>query len=127
MRQPLPDSQFITHIFELSKSLDSKIYLKTDFSLYVLMEQANEKLLESCRVAAETEELGQNIIDNLAEQRQSLMRSRQRARETNEQLNIAQRLLRSIKYNNNKHKIYAAILIIVAIIVISLIVWGITK
>lgn len=91
------------------------------------MEQANEKLLESCRVAAETEELGQNIIDNLAEQRQSLMRSRQRARETNEQLNIAQRLLRSIKYNNNKHKIYAAILIIVAIIVISLIVWGITK
>ena len=51
-------------------------------------------LEESRRLVSETEAIGINVLDNLAEQRESLLHARDKVKETNEYTNDARKILK---------------------------------
>ncbi|XP_030757205.1 vesicle transport through interaction with t-SNAREs homolog 1A [Sitophilus oryzae] len=69
------------------------------------LERAGRKLNEGYRVVIETEEIGNQVMRNLSEQRETIQRSRNRLRETDEELGRSSRILGSMIFRTIQQRI----------------------
>ncbi|XP_066259718.1 vesicle transport through interaction with t-SNAREs homolog 1A [Euwallacea similis] len=82
-----------TEDVDLRVSIDQKQRLLDNAET---LERSGRKLNDGYRVVIETEELGNQVMRNLSEQRETIQRSRNRLRETDEELNRSSRILSSM-------------------------------
>ncbi|XP_063231425.1 vesicle transport through interaction with t-SNAREs homolog 1B isoform X1 [Bacillus rossius redtenbacheri] len=80
-----------------------------------ILERTGQSLARSQRTAAETEEMGTTVVAELGEQREALLRSKQRLSETNEGLSRSRAVLRKMVCHVVTNK-----LILVAIVLLEL-------
>jgi len=86
------------------------------------LERAGRKLNEGYRVVIESEEIGSNILNNLAEQRETIQRSRNRLRETDEEVSRSTRILNAMMFRSIQQK---AVLVSVVLCFVAFISFGI--
>ncbi|CAG9774020.1 unnamed protein product [Ceutorhynchus assimilis] len=86
------------------------------------LERAGRKLNEGYRVVVETEEIGNHVMKNLAEQRETIQRSRNRLRETDQEISRSARILNTMMMRSLQQKV---IMFAVAISFVALICLGI--
>ncbi|XP_050298395.1 vesicle transport through interaction with t-SNAREs homolog 1A [Anthonomus grandis grandis] len=83
------------------------------------LERAGRKLNEGYRVALESEEIGHQVLKNLAEQRETIQRSRNRLRETDEELSRSSRLLGNMIMRALQQKVILGIVAVCFLVFIS--------
>ncbi|XP_026478324.1 vesicle transport through interaction with t-SNAREs homolog 1B-like [Ctenocephalides felis] len=83
------------------------------------LERTSDSLARSHQIAIETEEVGTTIITELGEQRESLLRSKNRLVRTDEELSKTQRALNSIKKNVLTNKLILVLLIVLETAILS--------
>jgi len=81
-----------------------------------MLGRTSDSIARSHTVAIETEEVGHGIINDLAEQREALGRTRERLGETDEELSRSKKLIKSIY-----RRIFADKFILIGIIVLEVI------
>lgn len=86
------------------------------------LERAGRKLNDGYRVVVETEEIGNQVLKNLSEQRETIQRSRNRLRETDQEISRSSRILNSMMMRTIQQKI---VLFIVALCFVAFICFGI--
>ncbi|XP_045476228.1 vesicle transport through interaction with t-SNAREs homolog 1A-like [Harmonia axyridis] len=69
------------------------------------LERSGNKLEESYKILVETEQTGTQILQNLGEQRETIQRSRNRLRETDEELSRASRILNAMIMRSLQQKL----------------------
>ncbi|XP_057660204.1 vesicle transport through interaction with t-SNAREs homolog 1A isoform X1 [Diorhabda carinulata] len=69
------------------------------------IERTGKKLEEGYRVVVETQEIGNEVLKNLGEQRETIQRSRTRLREADEELNRSSRLMNSMIMRSLQQKV----------------------
>ncbi|ENN77867.1 vesicle transport through interaction with t-SNAREs homolog 1A [Dendroctonus ponderosae] len=69
------------------------------------LERAGRRLNDGYRVVVETEEIGNQVLKNLAEQRETIQRSRNRLRDTDQELSTSSRILNSMLMRAMQQKV----------------------
>ncbi|CAG9863215.1 unnamed protein product [Phyllotreta striolata] len=69
------------------------------------LERSNRRLEEGYRVVVETEDIGNQVMKNLAEQRETIQRTRSRLREADEDLSRSGRLMNSMIMRSLQQKV----------------------
>lgn len=89
-----------------------------------VLERTGESLMRAQKVAKESEQIGSDVINELGEQRETLIRARERLDETNHHLKTTHRVLRSINRRVITNKcLLIAIIFLETAILICLIYW----
>jgi len=88
-----------------------------------ILERTNESVMRSEMVARETESIGTEVIGELGEQRESLVRTRERLDGTNDDLKKTRVLLRSINRRLLTNKCLLIFIILLEIAIILIIVY----
>lgn len=84
-----------------------------------ILERTGESIARSTQIAIETETIGAEVVSELGEQRETLLRAKSRLTNVDEQLNSAKSVLRRMKRNVLYNK-----LILILIIVLETIILG---
>nr|CAB3267656.1 vesicle transport through interaction with t-SNAREs homolog 1A-like [Phallusia mammillata] len=87
------------------------------------LENSSRRLEIGYRVATETEKIGQDILDNLHRDRETINRSRQRLREGDEHLGKGSRILSGMMRRIIQNRILTLAIIVFLIIVIAVVVY----
>ena len=88
------------------------------------MDRTSESLARSNQIAIETEQLGTEVVSELHQQRESLLRTRDRLENANEQLDNARTILKRMGRNAIYNKLILILIIITEIaILVSLSYW----
>lgn len=86
-----------------------------------ILERTGESIARSNQIAIETENIGNEVITELGEQREALLRTRDRLENADEQLDSAQAMLRKMGRNVIYNKVILILIILIEIaILISL-------
>jgi vesicle transport through interaction with t-SNAREs protein 1 len=88
-----------------------------------ILERTNESVMRAEMVARESESIGTEVINNLGEQRESLVRTRERLDGTNDDLKKTRVLLRSINRRLLTNKCLLIFIILLEITIILVIVY----
>ncbi|XP_031567944.1 vesicle transport through interaction with t-SNAREs homolog 1B-like [Actinia tenebrosa] len=83
------------------------------------LHRATESIARSTRVAVETEQIGGEIIEDLTDQRESLIRTRDRLKETHEDLGRSRRILNSMAIRVATNKLLLLCIIIVELAILG--------
>lgn len=93
-----------------------------------ILERTSASLARSNQVAIETENIGTEVISELDEQRESLLRSQRRLESANEDLSKSSALIRAMKRNFFYNKLTLILIIVLEMVcLIGLIVLKIKK
>ncbi|XP_063692321.1 vesicle transport through interaction with t-SNAREs homolog 1A-like [Bolinopsis microptera] len=86
------------------------------------LERSSKRLEDGYRMAMETEEIGQNVLNNLAQDREKINNARNRLNNVDSTLTQSSRLLNNMyrRVIQNKAMMFVIGLIIVVIIVLAL-------
>ncbi|XP_034943102.1 vesicle transport through interaction with t-SNAREs homolog 1A [Chelonus insularis] len=84
------------------------------------LQRTSESVLRSQTVAVETEQIGQEVITELGVQRESLLRTKRRLSETDQELAISRKMMRLITRGVLTNKIVLILIIIMEICILSL-------
>lgn len=87
------------------------------------MSRTSESIARSQRVAAETDDIGHNIIGELGSQREQLTRTRDRLIETDEELSKSRRILKGIGRRVITSKVFLIFVIVLEVIILGGIVY----
>eukprot|EP00667_Euglena_gracilis_P021387 EG_transcript_23411 len=87
------------------------------------LEKASQSLASSKRVAAECEAIGQDIMTNLGQQRDTIERSTNMVRETNAELTRASKGIGLMQRRALTNKLIVAFIILGLLVAIGIIVW----
>mmetsp|Transcript_16642 Transcript_16642/g.18848 ORF Transcript_16642/g.18848 Transcript_16642/m.18848 type:complete len:223 (+) Transcript_16642:299-967(+) len=91
------------------------------------LEQQTDTLLESKRVLAETEEIALDVTSNLASNRESILSSHERIRETGGFIGQGQRLLRRMQLRESRRKLVLTGVMVFLFLVFILIIYLSTR
>lgn len=92
------------------------------------LERSGHKLDDGYRMTIETEHIGTQILEDLSEQREKLTRSRDRLRETNEDLATSSRMLSRMTRKIVQNRLILAVVAIVMFLIIALCIYlAVTK
>jgi vesicle transport through interaction with t-SNAREs protein 1 len=80
-----------------------------------ILERTGESLARSQNIAAETERAGEEVVSELSAQRETLLRSRQRLADTDQELSQTRVLLRKMKLHVLTNKIILIVIILLEI------------
>lgn len=80
-----------------------------------VLERTSQSLARSTQVALETEEIGTGVIQDLGQQREVLVRTRDRLTETDVELGRSRRILRSMYREAIKNKLILIVIILLEI------------
>ncbi|XP_056638962.1 vesicle transport through interaction with t-SNAREs homolog 1B [Diorhabda carinulata] len=83
------------------------------------LERTSESLARSTQIAIETETIGNEVVSELDSQRQSLLRSKNRLEDANEQLTSARRTLQKMGRNVVYNKLLLIGIIILEIAILA--------
>ncbi|XP_015593664.1 vesicle transport through interaction with t-SNAREs homolog 1B isoform X2 [Cephus cinctus] len=78
----------------------------------VVLERTADSLARSQRVAAETEQLGTEVVTELGEQRETLLRAKRRLSQTDQELDKTQKILRTMSRKVLTNKFVLIVIII---------------
>ncbi|KAF4518893.1 hypothetical protein B566_EDAN015285 [Ephemera danica] len=84
-----------------------------------VLERTSESLARSHQVALETEHIGTEVITELGEQRESLLRTQRRLEDTDEELTQAQRVLRKMYRNVLANKFLLVLIILLELAILG--------
>uniref|UniRef100_H2YLK9 t-SNARE coiled-coil homology domain-containing protein n=1 Tax=Ciona savignyi TaxID=51511 RepID=H2YLK9_CIOSA len=87
------------------------------------MQRASESITRSKIIAAESEDIGNEVLNNLGQQREQLHNTRDRLEHTDTELSRTARLLRSINVNILSNKIFLICLIFLELGVIGYLIY----
>ncbi|KAJ8873951.1 hypothetical protein PR048_024791 [Dryococelus australis] len=96
---------------------------QTVLSGRAILERTSESLARSQRTAIETEEIGTTVVTELGEQREILLRSKQRLSETNEGLSRSSALLRKMVCHVITNKLILIIIILLELFILAAVVF----
>lgn len=88
-----------------------------------IMNRTSDSVARSQRIAAETDEHAVNIIADLDDQRDSLIRTRDKLKKTNTDLTTSRRLIQSIGIRMVTNKLLLIVIIILEIIILGAVVY----
>ncbi|CAG0881833.1 unnamed protein product [Darwinula stevensoni] len=89
-----------------------------------ILSRTSESIARSQQVASETEQIGTEVIADLGEQREALLRARNRLRDTDTDLGKTRRILRSMYWNVISNKLFLIVIILMEIfILVGLVYW----
>lgn len=83
-----------------------------------VLERTGESIARSNQIAIETENVGTEVISELNEQRQTLLRTRDRLENANEQLDNAKSVLKRMGRNAIYNKLILILIIIIEIAIL---------
>ena len=86
---------------------------------HAILERTAESLARSQNTAAETERVGQEVVSELSAQRETLLRSRQRLEDTDQELSQTHVLLRKMKLHVFTNKIILIVIILLEICILA--------
>jgi len=84
-----------------------------------ILERTAESLARSQNTAAETERVGEEVVSELSAQRETLLRSRQRLTDTDQELSQTNILLRKMKLHVFTNKIILIVIILLEICILA--------
>ncbi|CAG9860090.1 unnamed protein product [Phyllotreta striolata] len=84
-----------------------------------VLERTGQSLARSTQIAVETETIGHEVISELGEQREALLRTRGRLEDANEQLSSAKNILKSMSRNVFYNKLILILIIIIEILILA--------
>ncbi|XP_061749912.1 vesicle transport through interaction with t-SNAREs homolog 1B [Nerophis ophidion] len=87
------------------------------------LNNASQSIERSQRLAAETEHIGTDIIEELGEQREQLDRSRNRLVNTGENLSRSRKILRSMSRRLMTNKLLLAVIILMEVAILAAVVY----
>lgn len=87
------------------------------------LNSATQSIERSKRIAAETEKIGTDIIDELGEQREQLDRTRGRLVNTGENLSRSRKILRAMSRRLMTNKMLLAVIIIMEVVILGAVVY----
>ncbi|KAJ7379939.1 Vesicle transport through interaction with t-SNAREs 1B [Desmophyllum pertusum] len=87
------------------------------------LNRATESIARSTRVAVETEQIGDEIIDELGDQRESLVRTRDRLKDVDQDLSKSKRILNSMAIRIATNKLILLCIIIVELAILGAVVY----
>ncbi|XP_044264601.1 vesicle transport through interaction with t-SNAREs homolog 1B [Tribolium madens] len=82
------------------------------------LERTGESLARSNQIAIETEQIGNEVVSELNEQRETLLRTRSRLENANEQLDTAKTVLKRMGRNAIYNKLILILIIIIEIAIL---------
>lgn len=83
-----------------------------------VLERTGESISRSNQIAIETETIGAEVISELNEQRESLLRTKGRLENTNQQLDRAKSILKQMGHNAIYNKVILILIIIIEIAIL---------
>ncbi|RXM95225.1 Vesicle transport through interaction with t-SNAREs-like 1B [Acipenser ruthenus] len=87
------------------------------------LSRATQSIERSHRIAAETDQIGTDIIEELGEQREQLDRTRDRLIHTGENLSRSRRILRSMSRRLMTNKLLLSVIIIMELAILGAVVY----
>ncbi|XP_057315879.1 vesicle transport through interaction with t-SNAREs homolog 1B-like [Hydractinia symbiolongicarpus] len=87
------------------------------------LNRGSQSVARSQRIAAETDEIGVQIIGDLDDQRESLLRSKDKVAQTNADLTRSRRILNSMAIRLATNKILLVVIIIVEIAILAAVIY----
>lgn len=84
-----------------------------------VLERTGESLARSTQVAVETENIGTEVISELNDQRETLLRAKNRLTNTDEHLDRTRSILRKMKYNVLYNKLILIVIIILEVAILG--------
>ncbi|XP_067847455.1 vesicle transport through interaction with t-SNAREs homolog 1B [Heptranchias perlo] len=87
------------------------------------LNQATQSIDRSHRIAAETDQIGSDIIEELGEQREQLERSKDRLINTGENLSRSRKILRAMSRRVMTNKLLLAIIILLEVAILGTVVY----
>ncbi|XP_069773186.1 vesicle transport through interaction with t-SNAREs homolog 1B [Narcine bancroftii] len=87
------------------------------------LNRTSKSIDRSCRIAAETDQIGSEIIEELGEQREQLERSKDRLINTGENLSRSRKILRSMSRRIVTNKLLLGIIILVEVAILGTVVY----
>lgn len=87
------------------------------------LNRASESIARSTRVAVETEQIGGEIIDELGDQRESLVRTRDRLKDVDQDLGKSKRILNSMAIRIATNKLILLCIILVELAILAAVVY----
>jgi vesicle transport through interaction with t-SNAREs protein 1 len=84
-----------------------------------ILERTADSLARSQNTAAETERVGEEVVSELSAQRETLLRSRQRLADTDQELSRTHVLLRKMKLHVLTNKIILIVIILLEICILA--------
>lgn len=87
------------------------------------LNKASESIARSTRVAVETEQIGGEIIEDLGDQRESLIRTRDRLKDVDQDLSKSRRILNSMAIRIATNKIILLCIIVVELAILGAVVY----
>ncbi|CAB4000122.1 vesicle transport through interaction with t-SNAREs homolog 1B-like [Paramuricea clavata] len=88
-----------------------------------IMNRTSDSIARSQQVAAESEQIGVEIIDELDTQKDSLIRTRDRLHDTDEDLNQSRKILTRMAFRVATNKLIMGIIILVELVIVGAIVY----
>ncbi|XP_037948161.1 vesicle transport v-SNARE 13-like, partial [Teleopsis dalmanni] len=85
---------------------------------YDVLERTSASLQRSNQIAIESEQLGTEVLSELSEQRESLLRSTRRLQNANDDLSKSRAIIRRIRRQFVINKIYLILIIIIEIAIL---------
>ena len=83
-----------------------------------ILERTSDSLARSHSTAAQTERVGEEVVSELSAQRETLLRSRQRLEDTDQELSQTRVLLRKMKLHVFTNKIILTVIILLEICIL---------
>nr|CAD7589702.1 unnamed protein product [Timema genevievae] len=88
-----------------------------------ILERTGESLARSHHTAIETEEIGTAVISELGDQRETLLRTKQRLAETNEGLSRSHIIMRKMAWNVLYNKLILVLIILLELGILAAVVY----
>ncbi|KAJ8935127.1 hypothetical protein NQ318_015782 [Aromia moschata] len=83
-----------------------------------ILERTGESIARSNEIAIETENVGNEVLSELGEQREALLRTRSRLENANEQLSQTKAILRKMGRNVIYNKLILILIILIEIVIL---------
>ncbi|KAM3920704.1 vesicle transport through interaction with t-SNAREs homolog 1B [Leptodactylus fuscus] len=87
------------------------------------LNRTTDSIARSYRIAAETDAIGQNIVEELGEQREQLERTKDRLINTGENLSKSRKILRSMSRKIVTNKLFLSVIIILELAILGAVVY----
>ncbi|XP_046849093.1 vesicle transport through interaction with t-SNAREs homolog 1B-like [Xenia sp. Carnegie-2017] len=104
--------------FDPNASQRNKLLQGTD-----ILNRTSDSVARSQQIAAESEQIGVEIIDDLDNQRESLLRTRDRLRETDEDLGKSRKILKRMALRVATNKLIMGLIIFVELVIVGAVVY----
>lgn len=88
-----------------------------------VLERTSDSIARSNQLAIETEQIGTEVVGELSEQRETLLRTRARLEHANEQLDHTKTILRRMGRNVVYNKLILVLIIIVEVVILAALVY----